>query len=88
MKAAIMRNSSLSFKNVPGYDLYPVSGATSDWWYDEGPKAPLSYTIECRDTGRDGFLLPPRYIVPAGQEQLEAFLAFIDDVAAYFAAHY
>ena len=33
---------------------------------------PFCYAIELPDTGDHGFLLPPRYIIPVGQETLEA----------------
>ncbi len=33
---------------------------------------PFCYAVELPDTGDQGFLLPPRYIIPVGQETLEA----------------
>ncbi len=47
--------------------VYPASGISIDWAYGEaGVK--YSYTIELRDTGQYGFLLPPDQIVPTGEE--------------------
>merc|ERR1712178_433998 len=40
-----------------GNGLYLNSGASRDWAYDSGVK--FSYTIELRDNGTYGFLLPP-----------------------------
>lgn len=47
-------------------DLYINSGSSKDWAYDAG--VAYSYTIELRDTGDYGFLLPPEQIVPTAQE--------------------
>ncbi|GAB1860577.1 Carboxypeptidase B [Camponotus japonicus] len=51
--------------------LYPASGGSDDW-----AKALLkhkyTYTIELRDTGKYGFLLPARYIIPTAKEALAA----------------
>ncbi|EPY78914.1 plastin-2 isoform 16 [Camelus ferus] len=49
-------------------DLAP--GGSDDWIYDLGIK--YSFTIELRDTGRYGFLLPERYIKPTCTEALAA----------------
>jgi len=47
--------------------LYVASGGASDWALGEAG-VPYSYSMELRDTGRYGFLLPPRYIAPVGLE--------------------
>lgn len=46
--------------------LYPVAGASDDWGYSIGIK--YSNTIELRDTGRYGFVLPARYIINTAKE--------------------
>ncbi|NWR95600.1 CBPA1 Carboxypeptidase, partial [Furnarius figulus] len=46
--------------------IYQASGGTIDWTYNEGIK--YSFTFELRDTGRYGFLLPAKQIVPTAQE--------------------
>lgn len=51
-------------------DLAP--GGSDDWIYDLGTK--YSFTIELRDTGRYGFLLPERFIKPTCTEALAAVL--------------
>ncbi|KAK2495505.1 hypothetical protein MC885_010500 [Smutsia gigantea] len=45
-------------------------GGSDDWIYDLGIK--YSFTIELRDTGKYGFLLPERYIKPTCRETLAA----------------
>ncbi|NXG94946.1 CBPA1 Carboxypeptidase, partial [Stercorarius parasiticus] len=46
--------------------IYQASGGTIDWTYNQGIK--YSFTFELRDTGRYGFLLPAKQIVPTAQE--------------------
>ncbi|NXQ01704.1 CBPA1 Carboxypeptidase, partial [Vidua macroura] len=46
--------------------IYRASGSTVDWTYNQGIK--YSFTFELRDTGRYGFLLPARQIVPTAEE--------------------
>ncbi|XP_017086458.2 zinc carboxypeptidase [Drosophila eugracilis] len=57
--------------------LYPASGATNDWAYNE-QGVEISYTIEFRDTGRYGFILPPAHIVPNAEEALVGIAALLD----------
>ncbi|XP_047475923.1 carboxypeptidase B-like [Penaeus chinensis] len=47
--------------------LYPASGASDDWALGVA-KVPLSYTLELRDEGAAGFVLPPNQIIPAANE--------------------
>ncbi|XP_031621116.1 carboxypeptidase B-like [Contarinia nasturtii] len=46
--------------------LYPAAGASDDYGKSIGIK--YSYTIELRDTGRYGFILPPEFILPTAKE--------------------
>lgn len=49
-----------------------ASGCSKDWAYGSmGIK--YSYVFELRDTGKHGFLLPKKYIVPTAEETLAAF---------------
>ena len=57
--------SNLYFLSV---DLAP--GGSDDWIYDLGIK--YSFTIELRDKGKYGFLLPERFIRPTCSEALVA----------------
>ncbi|GAP92141.1 putative zinc carboxypeptidase [Rosellinia necatrix] len=51
-----------------GATLYPTTGAAPDHVYSVG-RAAFSYTIELRDTGAHGFVLPPELIRPTVEEQ-------------------
>lgn len=46
--------------------LYPAAGGSDDWAKSIGIK--YSYTIELRDKGRYGFVLPAQYIEPTAKE--------------------
>ncbi|ALC38958.1 CG7025 [Drosophila busckii] len=56
--------------------LYPASGATLDWAYNE-QYIRISYTIEFRDTGKFGFVIPPAYIIPNAEENLIGIVALL-----------
>ncbi|KAJ3580049.1 hypothetical protein NPX13_g524 [Xylaria arbuscula] len=51
-----------------GATLYPTTGAAPDHVYSIG-RAEFSYTIELRDIGKYGFVLPPELIRPTVEEQ-------------------
>ncbi|KAI1290584.1 hypothetical protein F5Y03DRAFT_378189 [Xylaria venustula] len=51
-----------------GATLYPTTGAAPDHVYSIG-RADFSYTIELRDIGQHGFVLPPELIRPSVEEQ-------------------
>lgn len=53
--------------------LYPAAGASDDWAKSLGIK--YSYTVELRDSGRYGFVLPASQIERTGQEAMEMVLA-------------
>ncbi|MEO0483869.1 MAG: M14 family zinc carboxypeptidase [Planctomycetota bacterium] len=82
MAQAIQQESGVSYTPQQSVDLYPASGTCSDWFYDQGV---YSYTIELRDTGSFGFVLPPEQILPTAREHFEAVLvmcdAFVDPIA-------
>lgn len=50
--------------------LYPASGGSDDWAKAYGVK--YSYTIELRDAGRYGFVLPASFITVTAKEALAA----------------
>ena len=59
--------------------LDAAAGATDDW--AKGTMgAEIVFTTELRDTGRYGFLLPPEYIIPSGEEFMAAFVAAANKV--------
>lgn len=51
--------------------LYEATGVTTDWT-QQVAGVDINYTIELRDTGEYGFLLPPQQIIPTGEELLAA----------------
>ncbi|KAI9357600.1 hypothetical protein DFJ73DRAFT_184393 [Zopfochytrium polystomum] len=57
--------------------VYASSGASIDWASEEA-KIPFAYSVELRDRGRHGFLLPTKHILPSGEEAFEAVLAVAD----------
>ena len=59
--------------------LYYTTGTTKDYGYDT-QKVGCSITVELRDTGRYGFLLPEEQILPVADEMAAAY-----KVAARFA---
>lgn len=59
--------------------LYPASGCSDDWGKSIGIK--YTYTIELRDWGRYGFVLPPKFIEPTAKEAL----AFVRTLATIIA---
>lgn len=46
--------------------LYPAAGGSDDWAKSIGIK--YSYTVELRDRGRYGFVLPAEFIESTGKE--------------------
>lgn len=51
-----------------------VTGGSMDWAHGVG-KIPYAATLELRDTGKHGFLLPSNQIIPSGEETLQGTLA-------------
>ena len=83
------KEAAAAMKAVHGYEytvgpagssLYPASGGSDDW--AKGTlKFKYSYTVEFRDTGRHGFILPANQIVGTGEEAL-AFLQVLASAVA------
>ncbi len=70
------------FKYVAGsiYTLlYPASGGSLDWGY--GDQSMWALSIELRDKGEFGFILPPDQIIPTCEENLAASLFLMHAVA-------
>lgn len=55
--------------------LYVAGGTSKDWGWDA--HRAISFTVEMRDTGQNGFLLPPDQIIPTGEENWGGFKAFL-----------
>lgn len=79
MAAEILATSGEVYISQRAIDLYPAGGTCSDWAYNEG--GAFSWTVELRDTGFYGFVLPADQIIPTGQEIFQAVLYMAD----YFA---
>eukprot|EP00118_Oscarella_pearsei_P024469 m.306135 g.306135 ORF g.306135 m.306135 type:complete len:430 (+) comp40995_c0_seq1:1471-2760(+) len=82
MRAVALEVHGRSYTSQKSIGLYPTSGTASDWFYGEqatnsnrGYRA-AGYTIELRDTGQYGFLLPADQIIPNGEEMVAAALYF------------
>jgi hypothetical protein len=80
MSDLIYEVNGVRYTSQKSIGLYPTTGSADDWFYGEdatstngGYRAP-GYTIELRDTGRYGFLLPPDQIIPTGEEIMPAVL--------------
>ncbi|NWU93487.1 CBPB2 Carboxypeptidase, partial [Upupa epops] len=68
---AIKRTTKKIYRPGAGAQtIYLAPGGSDDWAYDLGIK--YSFTIELRDTGTYGFLLPPHEIKPTCLEALSA----------------
>jgi len=53
----------------------PAAGGSDDWAFGAAGFS-VSYTVELRDTGTFGFVLPANQIVPTGAENLAGGLVF------------
>lgn len=60
--------------------LYPASGGSDDF-YKGTAGIKYAYTLELRDNGRHGFVLPANHIIGSGRETM----AFADTLAKYCA---
>lgn len=75
---AIKKVSGKEYKVGPAaITLYPASG-TSDDWAKGTLKLKYSYTVELRDTGKHGFMLPASEIINTGREMM----AFVNVIAS------
>ncbi|XP_038058638.1 carboxypeptidase B-like [Patiria miniata] len=62
--------------------IYKASGNSVDWARGK-LRVPYTYAVELPDKGRYGFLMPPRYIIPTGEETMEAIRVIGQGVMAY-----
>ncbi|NXS62672.1 CBPA2 Carboxypeptidase, partial [Brachypteracias leptosomus] len=58
--------------------IYQASGGSIDWSYDQGIK--YSFAFELRDTGRYGFLLPAKQIIPTAEETWKGLVTIMEHV--------
>ncbi len=77
---AIESVNNLRYTAGPAYTtIYPAAGVVPDWMY--GARGILSWTIELRDTGTNGFVLPADQIIPTATENFEGVLRLAEYVA-------
>ena len=77
MRSAILASAGRSYAAGPIYStIYPASGGSVDWTY--GDQGVLSYTVEVRDTGTYGFVMPPAEILPNVRENFDASMAMME----------
>lgn len=73
MQSLIQGVHGLAYTAGPIYStIYPANGGSADWVY--GSAGRFGYSIELRDTGESGFLLPADQIIPNCEENLPAIL--------------
>jgi Zinc carboxypeptidase len=76
MKQSIFDEHGMNYTAGPtSTTLYMVSGKGPDYTYDRSNAA--AYTIELRDTGQNGFLLPENQIIPTQEEAWEGFAKLV-----------
>ena len=62
---------------------YPAAGIIIDWVHG-CTKIPYAITIELRDNGRYGFMLPTSQIIPTGQEIMAFHVAIAQQMITEF----
>lgn len=72
-EAGMRRRYKTSFTYGPSCTtIYPTTGDSTDYTYG-ALNITHSYSVELRDTGRYGFVLPANQILPSGQEAFDGF---------------
>jgi len=80
MTTAIAAETGVNYIAGPvGSTLYLASGGSVDWVY--GSRTALAWTVEVRDTGTYGFIMPPAEILPCARECFAAMLAMAQATA-------
>ncbi|MBX3407657.1 MAG: hypothetical protein KF869_12935 [Phycisphaeraceae bacterium] len=80
MAREIRAESGMTYVGGPSYTtIYPAAGTVPDWVF--GDQSRLSWTIELRDTGANGFVLTADQIEPTGREAYRAILTLVDYLA-------
>ncbi|MFA6046708.1 MAG: M14 family zinc carboxypeptidase [Phycisphaerales bacterium] len=77
IQSSIRGVNGVTYAQGPVYTtIYPAAGNALDWSY--GVRGVLGMTIELRDTGAFGFVLPADQIVPTGEENLAGALTLCE----------
>lgn len=83
---AIFRTHGKIYENINSADLYPASGAADDY-YSGVVKVPFTVTLELRDTGYYGFMLPEDQIIPTAEEAWAGLQAALKEISASKGVH-
>ncbi|MBS0188577.1 MAG: hypothetical protein JSS51_10945 [Planctomycetes bacterium] len=75
MVDAIAAKTGASYEYGGPDILYLASGTAPDWFF--GTTGAIGLTIELRDTGLNGFILPTSQIIPSGNDGLAAAIAMV-----------
>lgn len=75
MVNAIAASTGASYEYGGPDILYLASGTAPDWFY--GSTGAVALTIELRDTGQNGFVLPVSQIIPSGNDGLAAAITMV-----------
>jgi murein tripeptide amidase MpaA len=77
MESSIEAVHGMNYTAGPTYTtIYPASGVSLDWSF--GALGVLGTSIELRDTGQTGFILPADQIIPTGEENFEGAMALVE----------
>ncbi len=77
LQASIYAHQQVPYRAGPSYTtIYPASGVMPDWVF--GERGAFSWTIELRDRGQYGFVLPPEFILPTATENFPVVFVLSD----------
>jgi murein tripeptide amidase MpaA len=78
-KEGIRSVYGLSYTAGPTFTtIYPAAGVACDWTH--GDRGMFGWSMEQRDTGQFGFILPPDQIVPSAEEAMKGILSWLDAI--------
>ena len=80
---AIHKTHGETYVKLQAAEFKKTSGTSASWMYMQ--KGVInSYTVELRDKGEKGFVLPPSEIVPIGEENVRGLIALINQLKYEF----
>jgi len=77
----VMETSTVTLFQVITFLCILLSTGASDDWARGAAHIKYTYTIELRDRGSFGFILPVKYILPTAREALAAALTVAGEIA-------
>ena len=80
MVDAIESTTGASYISQFGFELYPTCGTGMAYMYNVSFPSGTVYTVELRDTGAFGFLLPPEEIRPTATEMVAGLKVYGEHV--------